>query len=72
MNAAVAKEEIILADESEKTSPNRAASDSIGSPELPDELSSHENTGRELYRRSVAYFFFGFGYDKNAILTDEP
>ena len=72
MNAALAKVENTLADEAGRTRQDPSASDSTESSALADEVSPNENTDRRLYRRSVAYFFFGFGYDKNAILTDEP
>jgi hypothetical protein len=72
MNAAIAKVENTIADETVQTQPDRSASESMDLPPLSDEASLDENTGRRVYRRSVAYFFFGFGYNKNTILTDEP
>lgn len=72
MNSASAKVEPPIADESVQARPDPSACDSIKSPELTHEATSHEDTDRRLYRRSVAYFLFGFGYDKNVIITDEP
>ena len=40
--------------------------------ELIEEPSLDEGTNRRLYRRSVAYFFFGFGCNQHSIVTDEP
>lgn len=39
--------------------------------ELAEENSFNRNPDRKLYRRSVAYFFFGFGSKKHSIVTDE-
>ena len=72
MNVASAKAENSVADESDRSRPDPSASDPITSAELTGEVSSNEDTDRRLYRRSVAYFFFGFGSNQNTILTDEP
>jgi hypothetical protein len=72
MNVAIAKVENPLVDEIVQTRPDSSVSESINSLPLTDEASLDENTDRRIYRRSAAYFFFGFGYNKNEILTDEP
>jgi len=72
MNAAIAKVENTIADETVQARPDRSASESMDLPPPSDEASLDESADRKLYRRSVAYFFFGFGYNKNTILTDEP
>jgi hypothetical protein len=72
MNAAIAKLENTSAGESDKTPSDRSPNDSTRSPESIDEALLNEDADRRLYRRSVAYFFFGFGYNKHEILTDEP
>ena len=72
MNAAITKVENTIANDSGQARQDSSANDLISSPELPDEISSSEKADRRLYRRSVAYFFFGFGYNKHSIVTDEP
>jgi hypothetical protein len=72
MNTVTEKIENIVAQAPKPGRPDSSASDSAQSPELTGETSLDEDSGRRLYRRSVAYFFFGFGSNKNAILTDEP
>lgn len=72
MNVALAKMTNLVpaaCDQAESDSP---VNDPIESLELADETLFNQNTNRRLYRRSVAYFFFGLGYNKNEILTDEP
>jgi len=72
MNAPILKLESAEVDESKQPQPDVSASGSSNLPESVDEISSDGNAERRLYRRSVAYFLFGFGYDKNTIITDEP
>jgi hypothetical protein len=72
MNAAIAKVENTSADEFGKTPSNRSTSGSTRPPELIDEALLNEGADRRLYRRSVAYFLFGFGSNKHTIVTDEP
>lgn len=73
MNVAIAKADDTVADESEE---NRMHSTPANEPAKPQELieepSLDEGTNRRLYRRSVAYFFFGFGCNQHSIVTDEP
>jgi hypothetical protein len=73
MNVAIANIENGLVEPSEQTPPqNIPASNLVTSPELSDETFLDEATERKLYRRSVAYFIFGFGYNRHSILTDDP
>ena len=72
MNAALAKITKPASDACDQAEPASPANDPIEPLELADETLLNENANRRLYRRSVAYFFFGFGYNKDEILTDEP
>lgn len=73
MNVALEKIEKPVADESGLIQPRDSAmSASEITVELAEENFLNENPDRKLYRRSVAYFFFGFGSNKHSILTDEP
>lgn len=72
MNAAIAKVENNPASEPDPIRPDLALSDSLHSPPLTDEVPLDEQTGRRIYRRSAAYFLFGFGYNRHEIITDEP
>ena len=67
MNVAIAKTEETVIEDTDATRPqNLPTGESIEGPLLD------ENTHRRLYRRSVAYFFFGFGCNQHSIVTDEP
>ena len=72
MNVTSTKVENTIADESDQARPDPSANQAISFPELNEEVSGNEDTDRRLYRRSVAYFFFGFGSNKHSIMTDEP
>jgi hypothetical protein len=72
MNAPILKLESAEVDESKQPQPDVSGSGSSDLPESADEISSDENAERRTYRRSVAYFLFGFGCGKNTIITDEP
>ena len=73
MNVAIAKAESAIAEESDATRPGNPPTDNPAStPEFVDEPLLDENTNRRLYRRSAAYFFFGFGCNQHSIVTDEP
>ena len=72
MNASISKIENATVDESERPQP-LSPDTRVGTP--PDssvEIYSEEVVEKRLYRRSVAYFLFGFGYNKHSIVTDEP
>lgn len=71
MNATLAKVENTLPDEPGGAPLIRAAAELRDSPPAND-ASLDENAERTIYRRSVAYFFFGSGCNRNVILTDEP
>ena len=71
MNAPISKFGSIAVDDSIQWQPGPSASQPSNLPESADEIFP-DDAERRLYRRSVAYFLFGFGYDKNAIITDEP
>ena len=72
MNAALAKMTTHAPAACDRVEPDSPANDPIEPLGLADETLFDENTNRRLYRRSVAYFFFGFGYNKHEIVTDEP
>ncbi len=72
MNPASEKISHIAANESDQARPNSPTSESTTSPETTDDASLNENIDRRLYRRSVAYFLFGFGCNQHSIITDEP
>jgi len=71
MNAAIAKVEPTVIDESDQIRPDRSADELMDLPAPADETPLDENAERGIYRRSVAYFFFGSGCNKHTILTDE-
>jgi len=72
MNSAIAKVENNLADKSGQARPDCSANESINSLPLDEGALFDENTGRKIYRRSTAYFLFGFGCNQHSIMTDEP
>ncbi len=72
MNEFISKLEATVVDDSILQRPETSPSEPSRLSESSDEIPSDENTERRLYRWSVAYFLFGFGCDKNAIITDEP
>ena len=72
MNVALAKMTTHAPAACDQVEPDSPVNDPIEPLELADETLFNENTNRRLYRRSVAYFFFGFGYNKHEIVTDEP
>jgi len=72
MKAPISNPESAVVDESRQMQPDVSACGSSNLPESTVGISSGESAERRLYHRSVAYFLFGFGYNKNAIITDEP
>jgi len=73
MNAAIAKTEIALADEFDESRPHSSTAHESAAPtDVTEEPPLSENTDRKLYRRSMAYFIFGFGCNQHSIITDEP
>lgn len=73
MNVAIEKNETPVVDQPGHTEPQDSAINATDIPmELAEEIFLNENPERRLYRRSVAYFFFGFGSKKHSIVTDEP
>jgi hypothetical protein len=72
MNAPISKLESADVDESMQPQSDASANGLSGLPESGGEVPSDDNAERQLYRRTFAYFLFGSGYDKNAIVTDDP
>ncbi|HEY4248168.1 MAG TPA: hypothetical protein VGM64_15060 [Lacunisphaera sp.] len=72
MNESILKLEPADVDEASQPGSDVCGSGSSNLSESAGENPSDENAERRLYRRSVACFLFGLGYDKNTIITDEP
>jgi len=72
MNLFIENSESPALDETRSLPPHEAAAgDPPPRAASAAEMFSVENENRRIYRRSVAYFFFGFGSQKHSIVTDD-
>ncbi len=73
MNAFLEKSEDIVADKSDEPAlGNSPAVDPLAPSDVMGGDMPSGFTDRRLYRRSMAYFLFGYGCNQHSIVTDDP